>query len=84
MVEITKKCKGVSKTVVKKEIDHQDYQRVLETNKKEHRNITSIRSIDHQVYTLRQQKVALTSFYDKMVMTDAINCHPFGYQGKPT
>ena len=84
MVEITKKCKGVSKTVVKKEISHQDYQRVLETNKKEHRNITSIRSIDHQVYTLRQQKVALTSFYDKMVMTDAINCHPFGYLGKPT
>jgi hypothetical protein len=75
----TKKCKGVSKTVVKKDIKHEHYKKVLDTNKKEHRSITSIRSFNHELYTFRQQKVALTSFYDKMVMTDAINCVPFGY-----
>ena len=74
-----KTLKGVSKTVVKKEITHKDYKKVLGDNIPIKRTVTSIRSVNHQLYTFQQEKVALTSFYDKMVMDDSINCHPFGY-----
>jgi hypothetical protein len=78
-VKNKKTLKGVSKTVVKKEIDHKDYVHVLETNEKIDKTVTSIRSFNHQLFTYVQNKTALTSFYDKMVMTDSNTCGPFGY-----
>ena len=75
-----KTMKGVSKVVVKKEITHTYYQNVIKTNKPLIKNVTSIRRLNHQLYTFKQPKVALTSFYDKMKMVDAINCVPFGYK----
>jgi hypothetical protein len=78
-VKNKKTLKGVSKTVVKKEIDHKDYVHVLETNEKIDKTVTSIRSFNHQLFTYVQNKTALTSFYDKMVMTDSNTCVPFGY-----
>ena len=77
----TKRVKGVSKTTVKKEITHEDYVAVLKTNKSLEKSVMSIRSFDHQLYTFKQSKKALTSFYDKMVMVDEANCLPFGYKG---
>jgi hypothetical protein len=76
-VEIgNKKClKGVSKVIVKKEITHDDYITVLETNKPVAKTVMSIRSFDHQLYTFQQSKTALTSFYDKMVMVDSVELH---------
>ena len=71
--------KGVSKVVVKNEIKHGDYQHVLNTNKQVSKKVMSIRSINQQIYTIKQSKIALTSFYDKMKMLDSINCIPFGY-----
>ena len=50
----TKKCKGVSKTVVKNNITHNDYVEVLKTNKSVSREIVSIRSFNHQLYTYKQ------------------------------
>ena len=58
-----------SKVAVKKDITHNDYVQVLETNepiKKKAR----IRSKNHQLYTLTQEKATLTSFYEKQVMID--------------
>ena len=83
-VEIgNKKClKGVSKVIVKKEITHDDYITVLETNKPVAKTVMSIRSFDHQLYTFKQSKTALTSFYDKMVLVDAVQCVPFGSMGE--
>ena len=73
--------KGVSKPVVKNEIDHSDYVNVLETNDTIKRDVVSIRSFDHQLYTYRtKDKVALTSYDDKMYMIDGINRVPFGYK----
>ena len=46
-----KTCKGVSKVVVKKEINHDDYKEVLNTNQSKERRLMSIRSFDHQLYT---------------------------------
>ena len=77
-----KTLKGVSKVVVKNEIKHDDYVHVLNTDEKVCRNVMSIGSFRHQIYSYSRTKVALTNFYDKMVMTDAFNCVPFGYRGQ--
>ena len=74
-----KSLKGVSKSVVKNEITHEDYEQVLKDNEPLKRHVTSLRSFNHNVVTYRAEKVALTSFYDKMCMTDANTCVPFGY-----
>ena len=74
-----KTLKGVSKTTVKNEISHADYLNVLHTDKTEKRNTCSIRSFNHELFTFAQEKVALTSYYDKMKMLDYNNCVPFGY-----
>ena len=80
-VEIKNKMvlKGVSKVVVKNEINHKDYVDVLETDEPVRRDVTSIRSFNHQVCTYKQNKVALTSHYDKMKMLSRNECVPFGY-----
>jgi len=74
-----KTLKGVSKVVVKNEISYNDYKNVLDTNEQVKRYVTSIRSFKHQLFTFRQEKTALTSYYDKMYMSDGLNCVPFGY-----
>ena len=74
-----KVLKGVSKTVVKNEIEHKDYVHVLETNEPISKTVTSIRSFNHQLFTYVQNKTALTSFYDKMHMVDNNTCVPFGF-----
>ena len=76
----TKKAKGVSKVVLKKEITHKDFVDVLETGKSISKDVISIRSFDHQLYTVKQKKVVLTSWYDKMNMISNVDCEPFGYK----
>ena len=71
--------KGVSKVVVDKDINHHDYNSVLEENITIKKDVMSIRSFNHQLYTFQQSKIALTSFYDKLCMLDPISCVPFGY-----
>ena len=78
-VKNKKVLKGVSKVVVKNEIEHKDYVSVLETDEAIKRDVTSIRSFNHQLYTYKQNKVALTSHYDKMIMLNRNECVPCGY-----
>ena len=76
-----KKLKGVSKAVVKNQITHQDFNAVLHSGKSIKRDIVAIRSLKHQLYTIKQSKVALTAYYDKFAMLDNIHCVPFGFKG---
>ena len=71
--------KGIPKITAKNEIKHENYTNTLETNESLNRNITSIRSFNHELFTYVQEKTALTPYYDKMVLQDKINCVPFGY-----
>ena len=66
--------------VLKKEITHKDFVDVLETGKSISKDVISIRSFDHQLYTVKQKKVVLTSWYDKMNMISNVDCEPFGYK----
>ena len=76
-----KTCKGVSKSVVKKEITHADYLNVLKTGEPLSKEVIGFRSDNHVIYTTKTKKKALTSWYDKMQMIDEINNVPFGYKG---
>ena len=78
--ENAKKLKGISKVVVKKEITHNDYNTVLETGESIKRDVVGFRSFEHQVYTVKTNKTALTAYYDKMYMIDKNNCVPYGYK----
>ena len=75
-----KKLKGISRVVVKNEITHEDYNQVLKDGKSIKRDVVSIRSFNHKVYTIKTNKIALTAYYDKMYMIDGNNCVPFGYE----
>ena len=77
--ENKKTLKGVSKAVVKNNIEHKDYVDVISTDSVAVRDVVSIRSFNHQLYTFKQPKIALTSFYDKMCMINRNDCVPFGY-----
>ncbi len=75
-----KTLKGISKAVVKKDINNDNYLEVLKTNEPIKKEVVGIRSFNHQLFTVQQNKVALTSWYDKMCMIDGNNNVPFGYK----
>ncbi len=55
------------------------YKRVLDSIQNQTRTIYGIRIFNQQLYTTCSLKVALASFYDKMVMVDYINWMNFGF-----
>ncbi len=58
--------KGVSKVVVNKETNHDDYVNVIATTNALTTNVTIIKSFNHQLYSFKPNKLDLTSFYVKM------------------
>ena len=68
--EENKKCKGVTKSVIKKSIKHEDYKNCLFTQTKQLRKMKQIRSYDHEIYTEEVNKVALCSNDDKRHILD--------------
>jgi hypothetical protein len=79
--EETRKAKGVSKVVLKKEIKNSDYNHVLNTGDSINKDVYAIRSMAHKVYTIKTNKTCLTPYYDKLKMIDNNTCVPFGYVG---
>ena len=69
----------MSKVVVKKEISYEDYKNVMTTGDSIKKDVVGIRSFNHQLYTVKTNKTALTAYYDKMYMIDNNTCTPFGY-----
>ena len=63
--EETKKCKGIKKSVVKKNITHEDYKKCLFTGDVQLREMSVIRSYKHVVYAEVVNKIALCSIDDK-------------------
>lgn len=60
-----KKSKGVKKCVLKRKITFKDYIECIQKNCKIKRTQHSIRSLKHDVYTIKQEKIALCPFDDK-------------------
>jgi hypothetical protein len=75
-----KKSKGVSKCIVKDEINKDDYVNVLNTGETKTKNMTNIVSKEHILRTINFEKIALTAYYDKSyLMDDGVHLKPYGY-----
>jgi hypothetical protein len=65
--KIIKKLKGISKTVVQKNIELEDYKNCVLNNTEIYRNINAIRTKNLTNYSLSQNKLALSNKDDKRV-----------------
>ena len=78
--EESKKCKGVKKMVIKKNITHEDYKNCLFTGKEQLRKMNLIRSHGHDIYTEEVDKVALSPYDDKRhILKDGMRTLPLGH-----
>ena len=69
-----KKCKGVKKAVVKKQIEFDDYVQCLFSGEKQMRSMKIIRSENHDIYSKEVNKVALSNEDDKRILKkDKVN-----------
>ena len=76
-----KRCKGITKSVIKTSITHEDYKTCLFTGKEQLRKMPVIRSYNHEIYTEEINKVALGSDDDKRyILEDGINTLAWGHQ----
>ena len=69
-----KKCKGIKKNVIKKELDFESYVNCLFTGEKEMKTMKIIKSEKHDIYSKEVNKVALSNQDDKRkVLKDKIH-----------
>ena len=73
-VKEEKKCKGIKKCVIKKDLVFKDYKKCLFSEKEEMRSMNIIRSKDHEIYSMKMNKVALSANDDKrLILKNKIN-----------
>ena len=68
-----KRCKGVKKCVVKKDIRFEDYKKCLMTGEMEYRSQITFRSRLHEITTIETNKLALSREDDKRIYVENIN-----------
>lgn len=83
-IEKMKKAKGVKKCVLNKEISFNDFLDCLQNNCTVVKCQNSIRSKLHNVFTVRQKKVALSPFDNKRyILENKIDTLPWGHYKIP-
>ena len=78
MVLKKNKCKGVSKNVIKRNIQFDDHRECLFSRKDLHRKMNVILSHCHEIYTDEINKIALASDDDKRIII-AVGIHTLAY-----
>ena len=74
-----KKAKGVPKLKVKKDLDMKDYEATLHEHIRKNVNFNAIRSKNHQIYSINQSKVGLTSYDNKRYWFNDTDSVPYGH-----
>ena len=75
-----KKCKGIKRSVVKKDISHEDYRYCLFSEKPQMRKMNVIRSRGHEIFSETVNKIALSANDDKrIIMKDKISTLSYGH-----
>jgi hypothetical protein len=75
----SKKCKGIKKAVVAKDVNFDDYINVLKTTVSNQVSITNIRSKSHTVKTVQENKVCLSAYDDKRYIHDnGVSSYAYG------
>ena len=78
--EEDKKAKGIVKSVIKKDLNHETYKNVLETGGRMYSRMNVIRSQKHQLYTVELNKVSLSAYDDKRYLKkDGITSFAYGH-----
>lgn len=79
--ETMKKSKGVKKNVLKRKIEFEDYVTCIKKKCEIKQKQNTIRSINHNVYSIRQEKIALSPFDDKryIIEPDGVNTLAWGH-----
>ncbi len=76
----SKRLKGISKNVVKKNITFDDYMVSLLNNKTFYHKMRTLNSDKHEMYLQEVEKKSLNPFDDKRyILDDGITTLPFGY-----
>ena len=71
-----KKCKGVKKSVIKKNITFDDYKKCLFSQELQMKSMNVIRSHKHEIYTEEVNKIELPTNDDKRFkFSDKIHTH---------
>ena len=79
-IKNNKTCKGVSKNVVKRDIDHNDYLSVLKNNTIVKHKMKTIRSNHHVVSSYEINKTSLSCYDDKRyILDDGITSYAYGH-----
>ena len=74
-----KKCKGIKKAVIKKQISFDDYVECLFSKKLQMRKINVIRSHQHEIFSETVNKIALSADdVKRIIMDDGISTLSFG------
>ena len=74
-----KKCKGIKKVVVKKQISFEDYKECLFSRAPQMRKMNVIRSHQHEIFSETVNKIALSANDDKrIILDDGISTLAFG------
>ena len=75
-----KKCKGIKKSVVRKDISHEDYKECLFSKKPQMRKMNVIRSYKHEIFSETVNKIALSANDDKrIILEDRISTLSYGH-----
>ena len=79
-----KKCKGIKKVVVKKQISFEDYKECLLSKQPQMRKMNVIRSHQHEIFSETVNKIALAADDDKrIILDDGISTLAFGNKNLP-
>ena len=79
-IKNNKACKGISKNVVKRDIDHKDYLSVLQNKTIKNHKMKTIRSDHHVVSSYEINKISLSCFDDKRyILDDGITSYAYGH-----
>lgn len=77
-----KKSKGVIKHRVSNQISYKTYEETLNRNCKEEVSFNTIRSKNHQIYSVNQTKNALSNYDNKRYWHSDFESLPFGHYAK--
>lgn len=82
--EFIKKSKGVNKSVVEHEIQFEDYVECLRQNKELLHTMSTIRSYNHNLYSVELNKISLSPHDNKRyILKDGISTLPWGHYAIP-
>ena len=75
-----KTAKGIVRNVIKNNLKHENYKRILETSDRMNSNMKMIRSFDHSIHTVNVTKVSLSAYDDKRyILNDGVSSYAYGH-----